>query len=159
MPANDRPPAAAPRPGWDWRRFWRYSRALVAPLAIWALLLLALLLGPLPDWLHGEESYDESALREWLEEARFPNLTLAEMVDEYIGRTREYAELLRDRGAFHRDRVGELPDRAGGVAESTEDTNAARCREGLHCLRDLARGGRVELTGVALPLNAMRHHR
>jgi signal transduction histidine kinase len=118
MPASEASPGRAPRPGWDWRRFWRYSRALVAPVAIWALLVVALLLGPLPNWLHGEDSYDESALREWLEEARNSNFTLAEMIDEYVRPARRYAELLPSAGA----EPGEDPrflDRLNAAQEAT----------------------------------------
>ncbi len=74
------------------RRFWRYSRALVAPLLIW-LLLVGALFGPLRDWLHSEENYDQAAVREWLEEARNSEKTLVDLVREYVQSIRVFAGL------------------------------------------------------------------
>ena len=65
-------------------RFWRYSRTLLAPLLIW-LLLVGFLFSPVISWLHREESYDEAAMQEWLEESRNPDKTLADLVAEYQG--------------------------------------------------------------------------
>jgi signal transduction histidine kinase len=73
-----------------WRRAWRYVRALLAPVLIWALLIAALQ-RPLGDWVKGEESYDESALREWVEEARNHERTLAQMIDDYLRSAHRYA--------------------------------------------------------------------
>ena len=40
-------------------------------------------LAPVIDWLHSEERYDQAAVQEWLEEARNPDVTLAELVEAY----------------------------------------------------------------------------
>ena len=60
----------------------------------------------------------------------------------------EDAELLRDGGAFHRDGSGEFADCAWTLAEAAEDADAARGRERLHGLGDLAGGRGVELAAV-----------
>jgi signal transduction histidine kinase len=87
--ANSREASPAGRP-----RFWRYARVLAAPLLLWGLVVIALR-QPLQTWLHGEESYDQAALQEWLEEARGFRQTLPEMVEDYLERARHYAELQR----------------------------------------------------------------
>ncbi|HEY7315047.1 MAG TPA: HAMP domain-containing sensor histidine kinase [Gemmataceae bacterium] len=74
--------------------FWRYARTLAAPLLLWILVVIALR-EPLRTWLHGEESYDQAALQEWLEEARGFRQSLPEMVEDYLARVRHYAELRR----------------------------------------------------------------
>jgi signal transduction histidine kinase len=77
------------------RRYWgRYVRALVAPAAIWLLLVLGGT-GPLLSWVEGQESYDQGALREWLEEARLPNQTLTELVDSYLQFIPRYLEVVQ----------------------------------------------------------------
>ncbi len=73
---------------------WRYARALAAPLLLWVLVVIALR-QPLQTWLHGEESYDQAALQEWLEEARNFRQTLPELVEDYLERARRYADLRR----------------------------------------------------------------
>jgi signal transduction histidine kinase len=70
-------------------RLGRYARALIAPLLIW-LLLAGALVSPLVGWLHSEERYDRAALREWLEESRFPDKTLDQLVADYQALTREH---------------------------------------------------------------------
>src|SRR5262245_18770279 len=90
MPATEPCLPGAARGGWG--RFGRYARAMGAPVLIWLLLVYALI-EPLRTWLRGEESYDVGALQEWLEEARLPNQTLADMVEDYLARTEEYARL------------------------------------------------------------------
>jgi signal transduction histidine kinase len=74
-----------------WRRAWRYGRALVAPALI-SLLLVAAVIDPLSTWLRAEDSFDRAALSEWLEEARFPNQTLHDLVEDYFQRLRDYSE-------------------------------------------------------------------
>jgi signal transduction histidine kinase len=74
--------------------FWRYARTLAAPLLLWILVVIALR-EPLKTWLHGEESYDQAALQEWLEEARGFRQSLPEMVEDYLARARLYAQLRR----------------------------------------------------------------
>jgi signal transduction histidine kinase len=78
------------------RRFWSYARILAAPLLLWGLVVVALR-EPLQTWLHGEESYDRAALQEWLDEARGYRGTLREMIEDYLARAREYAQLRRSR--------------------------------------------------------------
>ncbi len=70
-------------------QFWRYARTLAAPLLLWILVVIALR-EPLQTWLHGEESYDQAALQEWLEEARGFRQTLPEMVEDYLARAALY---------------------------------------------------------------------
>jgi signal transduction histidine kinase len=81
----------APPPPGRLRRFGRYARALAAPLVIWVLVVLALR-APLSNWLQGEDSYDQDALKEWLDEARSSRETLREMVAGYLERVRRLAE-------------------------------------------------------------------
>ena len=85
------------------RRFWSYARILAAPLLLWGLVVVAL--GePLQTWLNGEEVYDRAALREWLDEARGYRGTLREMVEDYLDRAREYAQLRHTRPGRRRRR-------------------------------------------------------
>ncbi len=79
------------------RRFGRYARALAAPLVIWVLVVVALR-APLSNWLQGEDSYDQDALKEWLDEARGFRETLREMVASYLERVGRLAELERQAG-------------------------------------------------------------
>jgi signal transduction histidine kinase len=61
---------------------WRYVRALLAPVLLWGLSLLAL--GRLlPSWMRGDDSYDEKALKEWLDEAGTRD-NLPQMVRDYL---------------------------------------------------------------------------
>jgi signal transduction histidine kinase len=93
--ANDLSPPSPPRhsdtPSGR-RLFWRYARALLAPLLLWLLVVVALR-EPLSSWVRGESTYDQAALEEWLEEARGFRQTLPEMIDDYLDRARHYAEL------------------------------------------------------------------
>ena len=82
------------------RRFWRYSRALLAPLLIW-LLLVGALVPPVLGWLHSEERYDEAAMQEWIEEARNNDKTLADLVGEYVESLRALA--------LQREKLGPRP--------------------------------------------------
>jgi signal transduction histidine kinase len=76
------------------RRYGRYLRLLIAPATIWLLLVLGGI-GPLLSWVQGQESYDQGALREWLEEARYPNQTLSELIDGYVQFIPHYLEVSR----------------------------------------------------------------
>lgn len=78
----------------SWKRLWRYSRALVAPVLVW-LLLVGMLLQPVLDWLHSEEIYDRAAMQEWLEEARNADATLADFIGEYDKRALQYLDTRR----------------------------------------------------------------
>jgi signal transduction histidine kinase len=77
----------------------RYARALIAPLLIW-LVLAGALISPLVGWLQSEERYDRAALREWLEESRFPDKTLDQLVAEYQTLVRQYLGAPEDRQPF-----------------------------------------------------------
>jgi signal transduction histidine kinase len=87
-------PAPPSAPHGRLRRSWRYARALVAPLVIWVLVVLALR-APLSNWLQGEDSYDQDALKEWLDEARSGPETLRHMVGHYLERVQRLAEAER----------------------------------------------------------------
>jgi signal transduction histidine kinase len=97
--------------------FWQYARALAAPLLLWVLVIIALR-EPLRTWLHGEESYDEAALQEWLDEARGYRGTLREMIDDYLVQARAYVELRQQPAAFvpEQARMLQLQKVAGEVA-------------------------------------------
>jgi signal transduction histidine kinase len=86
---------APPAPG-RWKRAVRLARVLLVPLLLWALLAVALR-NPLGAWLRGENTYDEAALQEWLEEARGFRSTLPEMVEDYLASLRLYARLKQRR--------------------------------------------------------------
>lgn len=89
--AGDAVLADAPRPG-PWRRAWQYGRALLAPVVIW-MLLVAVLVTPAAGWLNSEDSYDQAVMQEWLDEARNPDATLAELVAGYLRAARRFAPL------------------------------------------------------------------
>jgi signal transduction histidine kinase len=89
-------------------QFWRYARALAAPLLLWILVVIALQ-KPLQTWLHGEQGYDQAALQEWLEEARDFRQTLPEMVEDYLERARRYAELRQQPASALRAEADRLP--------------------------------------------------
>jgi signal transduction histidine kinase len=114
--ATDRPPAPT-REGL--RRLWRYSRALFAPLLIWLLLVGAL------GWLYSEESYDEAAMKEWVEEARNNDKTLADLVQEYVTSLRTLA---RNR----EKREGAPNDSKALLDYESSKARAVLCREQVY---------------------------
>jgi signal transduction histidine kinase len=71
--------------------FWRYAQALAAPILLLAAAAF-LLWEPVLNWVSGENSYDKSALVEWLDESRSFRETLAEMA---AGCAQSQAELSR----------------------------------------------------------------
>jgi signal transduction histidine kinase len=75
------------------RNFWRAARPLLAPLLLVALAVVTLR-EPIDWWLHGEETYDQEALQEWLLEARVYQ-TLPELVGEYLRLHASQPELRR----------------------------------------------------------------
>jgi signal transduction histidine kinase len=97
-------------------RFWRYARTLAVPLLLWGLVIVALR-QPLQTWLHGEESYDEAALQEWLDEARGSRGTLREMIDDYLTQARAYGEQQRQA--------------ASGDAEQAKNRHARRIADAI----------------------------
>lgn len=82
---------APPRPSSGWR-LWRYGRALLAPLLLW-MLLASVLATPGAGWFSSEQRYDQAALQEWIEEARHPNATLAELAAAYLRDAAAFATL------------------------------------------------------------------
>jgi signal transduction histidine kinase len=87
---------AVPGPPHRWRRYLLF---LVLPLGLAALAFYALE-DPLEQYLSGQRTYDETALRDWLDEARFDLVSLRDLVDDYIDSSRELASLPKpDNGA------------------------------------------------------------
>jgi signal transduction histidine kinase len=80
------------RPSSPWRTAWRYGRALAAPVLLWVLVVVALR-EPVGAWLSGDDSYDQAALQEWLDEARGFRETLPEMTESYLSQSRHLAQL------------------------------------------------------------------
>lgn len=77
------------------RPFWIVVRALFAPLLLTGLVVF-LLREPVAWWLHGEEIYDQEAIKEWIREARNVK-TLPELVKEYLALIEQ--ERIRERAA------------------------------------------------------------
>ncbi len=73
------------------RLWWRYAPALAVLVVLWLLVVVALY-EPVTTWLRGEDTYDQAAVQEWLEEAR-GNRTLPEMIDEYVQAHHRAADL------------------------------------------------------------------
>ena len=97
----------------QWRQFWRYVRALSAPVLLWAL-FLGVLFQTLHSGLSGNDAYDEAALREWIDESRVFRATLPELVREYLEspdpeKAREIEEQLRSLADPTRQYQGQLP--------------------------------------------------
>lgn len=78
---------------------WRLLRAVVPPLLLCALVVLALW-EPIGWWLAGEEIYDQEAIKEWVREARVFN-TLPELIEQYLELEERYRQL-RARPKVHR---------------------------------------------------------
>ncbi len=96
--------------------FWRIVRPLLAPVILIGLVVFSLR-EPLDWWLHGEEKYDQEALREWIREARVYQ-TLPELVDSYLKLTDSYQALRQKMAA------GEVL----GAAELSQDLRLAQER-------------------------------
>jgi len=73
----------APFPAPVVRPIWSAVRGLLVPMLLWGLVAVVLA-RPVAMWLHGQDSYDQDALREWLDESRGSRDTLPEMVERYI---------------------------------------------------------------------------
>jgi signal transduction histidine kinase len=67
------------------------------PFYLGALLVAGLvayaLQGPIEHYLYGQENYDETALKDWLDEARCTRETLRELIDHYLEQSRAYHDL------------------------------------------------------------------
>jgi signal transduction histidine kinase len=121
-PSSDRPE----RPP---SRFWRYAQALTAPVLLWALVVF-FLREPVNNWLEGEESYDKSALEEWLDESRGFRETLPEMASSYVYSRSELQRLQRPAASKTPDPLLDQRERAkSAVAVKREEI-----REHLHAL-------------------------
>src|SRR5262245_3581269 len=75
------------------RLAWLRQTAFYLTALLLAGLVAYALQGPLQHYLHGEEDYDETALRDWLDEARCSRETLRELIDGYLTRARAYNDL------------------------------------------------------------------
>ena len=71
----------------DSRTGWQIIRPLVAPLALIAVVLLVLR-EPVTWWLHGEEKYDQEAIKEWIREAGNPK-PLKQLARAYLDLVQE----------------------------------------------------------------------
>jgi signal transduction histidine kinase len=76
------------------RRWRRYLLFLVVPLALAALTSYALE-EPLEQYLSGQGTYDETALHDWLDEARFDLVSLRDLVDDYVTASDQLAGLAK----------------------------------------------------------------
>ncbi|MCI0681210.1 MAG: HAMP domain-containing histidine kinase [Gemmataceae bacterium] len=95
------------------RSLWQTVRALLPPLILAALVVLVLR-EPVAWWLHGQEIYDQEAIKEWIREARNVK-TLPELVKEYLdlhGRERLLAEQAAAADEDERRRLERLQDAA-----------------------------------------------
>jgi signal transduction histidine kinase len=62
---------------------WSYVRGLAAPVLLWCL-FLGVLVQPFRSWQKGDEWYDESLIREWVEENRIFRQTLPALARDYL---------------------------------------------------------------------------
>lgn len=76
---------------------WRWLRPVLPPLLLGALVIFTLR-EPLEWWLHGEERFDQEALREWIREARITQ-TLPELVRDYVSKSEQLQQWARHAGA------------------------------------------------------------
>ena len=72
------------------RTGWQVVRPLIAPLALCVVVVL-ILREPLAWWLHGEEKYDQEAIKEWIREAGNPK-PLKQLARAYLDQVRELRE-------------------------------------------------------------------
>jgi signal transduction histidine kinase len=112
------PPPTSPIEPPPRRALWRYATPLAILLVLW-LLVVAALIEPVSNWLHGEETYDQAAVQEWLEEARATRETLPELIDNFLkvqqrvaglkNRPPDDAELVKVQQdeALEREKIGE----------------------------------------------------
>lgn len=110
----------------DRRALGRVVRAVLPPVVFCTLLVTALW-EPIRWWLHGEEIYDQEAIREWIREARVYT-TLPELVEQYLDLARRRQRL-----------TAELQDTQGEVDRLREAGNANdldRARQERRRVRD-----------------------
>lgn len=88
------------------RRLWPFTRAVLPPTVL-AVLVIVVLREPLSWWLHGEEIYDQEAIKEWIREARVFT-SLPELLRGYLDladRRWHLYEQLQVVDPFQRDRI------------------------------------------------------
>lgn len=88
------------------RRLWRFVRAVLPP-AILAALVALVLREPVSWWLHGQEIYDQEAIKEWVREARVFT-SLPELLRGYLDlaeRRRHLDKQLGTAAASQRDQI------------------------------------------------------
>lgn len=66
---------------------WQLVRPLLAPLAL-CILVVLILREPVQWWLHGEQKYDQEAIKEWIREAGNPK-PLKQLVRGYLEQVKE----------------------------------------------------------------------
>ncbi len=140
---------------WNRKRFWRYARALAAPVLLWCL-VVATLKEPVEYWLRGEERFDEDAIREWIKEARVFRETLPEMASSYVQRVRAYQELASRSQQPDNARQTELRDREVAILIKREEVLIKREEIGEH-LKALGNPPTKMYTGQ-LPLFPIIYH-
>jgi signal transduction histidine kinase len=67
----------------DLATFVRRLGGFLLPLVVLTLIVISLRV-PIVAWLHGNEIYDEEAIREWIREARIESIGLPELVRSYL---------------------------------------------------------------------------
>jgi signal transduction histidine kinase len=72
---------------------WLRQAAFFLGALLLAALIAYALQGPLEHYLYGQEDYDQTALRDWLDEARCSRETLRELIDGYLTRAQAYHAL------------------------------------------------------------------
>ncbi len=80
------------------RSLVRFLASLLPPVAV-CILAYVLLHEPLQWWLHGEEIYDDQAIKEWVREARIGIRTLPEMLKDFAELSKNGSRELRAAGA------------------------------------------------------------
>jgi len=104
----------------SWKRSsWRFVRALV-PIFILGVVFLTLR-EPLAWWLHGDQIYDQEAVKEWLREARVFS-TLPELVRTYLDMPEKYRQFEANSGKWDEDdRQNQLRDLNDQILHKREE--------------------------------------
>ena len=101
---------------------WNAVRALLPPLILIGLVIF-FLREPVTWWLHGEEIYDQEAIKEWIREARNVK-TLPELTKEYLALLEQERKCVRAAAAAQGDEK-----RVEGARLRTARTDTANKRE------------------------------
>lgn len=141
--APDPTSPAAPRRE-DGPTWWPYLRAFIAPLLIW-LLLLALVLPLVVGWVHGQDHYNREAIQEWIDEARNPSATLADLTEQYVEQAVELGAVA-DQLARLKQELGDIGPVGVGFGDPAETDPKKRLYRDLDLrdkeLRELLRARR-----------------